>query len=235
MSERQNAASYLKTSHLQADLGKRGARGAVVMMTSQVLKALLQIASTVALARLLTPDDFGVLAMAATVMNFVMIFNDLGLSQATIQREHLTGSQVTTLFWLNVLFSLGLMLIVIALAPPLALLYHEPRLTEVTMALSVGFLLTGLSVQSEALLKRQMRFIPIARGRGFLCNGHRLRSRYRFRPAWHRILGSCSDASRAAGRCTCRCRAGVRLAPWAPVLGSVGCEFGAVRWSYHGV
>ena len=162
MSERQDTASYLKTSHLQVDLGKRGARGAVVMMTSQVLKALLQIASTVALARLLTPDDFGVLAMAATVMNFAMIFNDLGLSQATMQREHLTASQVTTLFWLNVLFSVGLMLIVIALAPLLALLYHEPRLTEVTMALSVGFLLTGLSVQSEALLKRQMRFIPIA-------------------------------------------------------------------------
>ena len=162
MSERQNAESYLKTSHLQADLGKRGARGAVVMMTSQGLKALLQIASTVLLARLLTPDDFGVIAMAATAMNFVMIFKDLGLSQATMQREHLTASQVTTLFWLNVLFSVGLMLIVIALAPLLALLYHEPRLTEVTMALSVGFLLTGLSVQSEALLKRQMRFIPIA-------------------------------------------------------------------------
>ena len=162
MSERQNAASYLKTSHLQADLGKRGARGAVVMMTSQGLKALLQIASTVVLARLLTPDDFGVIAMAATAMNFVMIFKDLGLSQATMQREHLTGSQVTTLFWLNVLFSVGLMLIVIALAPLIALFYDEPRLTEVTMALSVGFLLTGLSVQSEALLKRQMRFIPIA-------------------------------------------------------------------------
>lgn len=162
MSEGQDTASYLRTSHLEGDLGKRGARGAVVMLASQGLKVLLQIASTVVLARLLTPDDFGVIAMAATVMNFVMMFKDLGLSQATIQREHLTQSQVTSLFWVNVLLSVVLMVIVIALAPLVALLYHEPRLAEVVVALSVGFVLTGLSVQSEALLKRQMRFIRVA-------------------------------------------------------------------------
>ncbi|MGH8644764.1 MAG: hypothetical protein ACREX4_10025 [Gammaproteobacteria bacterium] len=65
MSEGQDTASYLKTNHLGGDLGRRGARGAVVMLAAQGLKVLLHIASTVVLARLLTPDDFGVIAMAA--------------------------------------------------------------------------------------------------------------------------------------------------------------------------
>ncbi|HYG79462.1 MAG TPA: lipopolysaccharide biosynthesis protein, partial [Pyrinomonadaceae bacterium] len=66
------------------------------------------------------------------------------------------------LFWVNVGVSLVLMLVTAALAPLVALFYQEPRLVWITVAFGAGFLFSGLVVQHEALMRRQMRFLPLA-------------------------------------------------------------------------
>lgn len=150
------------TDHLQADLKGRSVRGGLLNLTSQGVQFLIQFISTVVLARLLTPADFGLVAMVATVTGLGQAFADLGLSEATIQRKDINHDQVSILFWINVAIGLGLTLATVALAPALAWFYRDPRLINITLVLSLTFLIGGLRVQPDALLKRQMRFSSLA-------------------------------------------------------------------------
>jgi polysaccharide transporter, PST family len=86
----------------------------------------------------------------------------LGLSAATIQRPTITQKQVSTLFWINTAFGLGLAGLLVLVAPLIADFYNEPELTAVTTWLAAGFALSGPAIQHWALLRRQMRFGAIA-------------------------------------------------------------------------
>ncbi len=152
---------YLKTDHLQADLGVRTARGGAVTIVSHSLRFVLTIAATSVMARLLSPTDYGLIGMVAFFTNFVAMFKDLGLSIATIQKSEVSNDQVSTLFWLNVLFSVAITVLTITLTPLIAWFYGDPRLMAITAVTAFGFVIGGLTVQHEALLRRQMRFLAL--------------------------------------------------------------------------
>ncbi|HEX5138536.1 MAG TPA: lipopolysaccharide biosynthesis protein [Planctomycetota bacterium] len=153
---------FFETDHLVSDLKTRSVRGGVAALGAQGLKLVLQLGSTVVLARLLSPRDYGVFGMAAVVTGFLGLFQDMGLSVATIQRERITHSEVTALFWVNSAVGLGIALLSLALAPLVAWFFGEPRLAPVVAALALAFLLGGAAVQHQALLRRQMRFGRLA-------------------------------------------------------------------------
>ena len=153
---------FFAVDHLMDDLKGRSVRGGAVTLGTQAIKFVLQLGSTAVLARLLTPADFGLIAMVAVFTGFVGLFKDLGLSMATVQREHITHAQVSTLFWINVALSILLAGIGCALAPVVAWFYGEPRLLWVTVAISCTFIFGGLAAQHTALLRRQMRFGGLA-------------------------------------------------------------------------
>jgi len=144
------------------DLKGRSVRGGAVTLTSQAIKFGLQLGSTMVLARLLTPSDFGLIAMVTAIAGFAATFKDAGLSMATVQSETITHDQVSTLFWINVGISAVVMLILAAMAPFIATLYSEQRLTWVTVGVAITSLFGGFTVQHQALLKRQMRFNSLA-------------------------------------------------------------------------
>ena len=152
----------LSTDHLHADLKGRSVRGGFWTLSSQGAQFVLQSVSTVVLARLLMPADFGIVAMVTAVTSLGQAFADLGLSEATIQHTDISHEQVSTLFWVNLAIGVGLMLVTVALAPVLVWFYREPRLRDITLWMSLTFLIGGLRVQHTALLKRQMRFVAIA-------------------------------------------------------------------------
>ena len=161
-SERQAAGGHFDTEHLMGDLVQRSARGSVVTVSAQAVKFLLQTGSTMALARLLTPADFGLLAMVAFFTGIIGLFGDLGLSAATVQRKQISHSQVSTLFWVNIAVSIVLMLAAAAAAPFVAWFYGEGALLWVTIVISMTYLWGGLAAQHLALLRRQMRFTALA-------------------------------------------------------------------------
>lgn len=144
------------------NLGQRTARGGFITIVSQGSKFFLSMVGTVILGRLLVPEDYGLVGMVAVVTGFISVFKDLGLSAATIQRSEVNNEQVSTLFWLNVSLSAGLMVVTAALAPAVAWFYGEPKLTAITLGYAAGFLFGGLTVQHEALLRRRMRFAALA-------------------------------------------------------------------------
>jgi PST family polysaccharide transporter len=150
------------TDHLHRDLKGRSVRGGLWTLGSQGTQFFITSVSTVVLARLLTPADFGLVAMVTAITGLGQGFADLGLSEATIQREKISHDQVSTLFWINVAIGLTLMAATAALAPGLALFYREPRLRNITFLVSLTFLIGGLRVQHDALLRRQMRFTSLA-------------------------------------------------------------------------
>jgi PST family polysaccharide transporter len=118
--------------------------------------------SGIILARLLTPEDFGLVGLVTVVTSFALLFGDFGLSLATIQKEHLTHVEATALFWFNVGIS-GLLAVVIGcLGPALAWFYGEGRVVPITAVLAACLLVVGLRNQHCALLKRQLRFGAIA-------------------------------------------------------------------------
>jgi len=158
----QQLVDDLSTHHLHADLKGRSVRGGALTLASQGTQFALQTVSTVVLARLLTPTDFGLVAMVTAVTGLASAFADFGLSEATIQRKDINHDQVSALFWINLAIGLGLMLTTAALGPVLVWIYREPRIRNITFVLSLTFLVGGLRVQPNALLKRQMRFAALA-------------------------------------------------------------------------
>jgi len=153
---------HFRTDHLLHNIGHRAVSGGFVTVSAQGAKFVLNFLAAAVLARLLNPRDFGLVGMVLGVTALVGVFTQLGLSIATIQREKITQAQVSNLFWINVAFSGLLALISVALAPLTAKFYHDPRVTGIMLALSITFLLTGSTVQHQALLTRQMRFPALA-------------------------------------------------------------------------
>jgi len=119
---------------------------------------LITLTSNVVLARLLSPQDYGMISMVLAVTAFAGLFRDFGLSTASVQRTDLTHEQLSTLFWINVFMGCGLTALVAALSPLVAKFYREPALVDVTLALSGVFVLTALGAQHSATLQRTMQF-----------------------------------------------------------------------------
>jgi len=153
---------HFKTDHLLENLKGHTISSGAVTISAQGAKFFLNLVSTMILARLLAPRDFGLVAMVTTVTGFLRVFKDAGLSIATVQRERITHAQVSNLFWVNVAVSVLGGLIVAAAAPVIARFYHNPRLIGITLILSTTFIISGSTVQHQALLKRQMRFKALA-------------------------------------------------------------------------
>jgi O-antigen/teichoic acid export membrane protein len=160
--EEERNQEHIKTDHLLPDLKRRTISGGVVTVSAQATKFALSLVSTMILARLLTPRDFGLVAMVTTVTSFLIVFKDAGLSIATVQREKITHAQVSNLFWINLGVSALGALVLAALSPIIAWFYHDSRVTPIILVFSTAFLIAGFRVQHLALLKRQMRFKAIA-------------------------------------------------------------------------
>jgi O-antigen/teichoic acid export membrane protein len=151
------SADVFDTTSVKSGLKKQAVRGGAFLLASRAIQQVIRIVSTVVIMRILTPEDFGLIAMVAVITNFMGQFLDLGLSQATVQRDELAHQQVTNLFWVNVGMGILATIIVVVLAPAIVWFYHEPRLYWLTMVLAIGFLFTALTVQHQALMQRQLR------------------------------------------------------------------------------
>jgi PST family polysaccharide transporter len=152
----------LATDHLIEDIGRRSRRGGVVLLGAQAVRVLGQVGTLVVLARLLPPSAFGLLAMVASLAVILDLVKEFGLSAATIQKPGVSHAQVSTLFWINSAVGAALGAGLVLAAPALARFYGQPELEAVAQWLALGFVLSGLTVQHWALLRRQMRFGAIA-------------------------------------------------------------------------
>jgi O-antigen/teichoic acid export membrane protein len=125
--------------------------------TQVVLQGSRAIVS-VALARLLLPEEFGLAMMAVVVSTLALIFSDMALGAALIQRKELTQADRSTVFWLSVIVGSVFTAACALLAGPLAALYDEPRVESLFVLISPVFVLTALGSTHTTLLTREMDF-----------------------------------------------------------------------------
>lgn len=144
------------------DLRARSARASAAIVLAQMLRLLLAFGSTMVLARLLLPDDFGLVAMVLAITGFVALFREFGLGLATVQSPTISEREVTTLFWINAGVGALLMAATLALAPVIARFYGDERLAGITFALAPTMLFASLGAQHRALLRRELRFDALA-------------------------------------------------------------------------
>jgi O-antigen/teichoic acid export membrane protein len=158
-----SVGSYFNDLEASADLGRLAKRGGAASVAGVYGNGIIQLLGVIILARLLTPEDFGLAAMVVVLMRFAPLLIDFGTADATIQRSRLTESQVSTLFWLNSGIGFAVALGVAVCSPLIAWLYHEPRLQSVGLFSAIVFLFTGISGQHMSLLRRTMQFVVIAK------------------------------------------------------------------------
>jgi O-antigen/teichoic acid export membrane protein len=145
-----------------APLGTVAARGAATSVTGAAARIALQVASLAVLSRLLTPADYGLVALVLAVVAVGEVFRDFGLSAAAVQAPSLTRAQRDTLFWLNAALGAALTLVTVLAAPAVALAFGRPELAAITRVLALTFLLNGCSAQYRAHLQRSFRFTWLA-------------------------------------------------------------------------
>jgi PST family polysaccharide transporter len=147
---------------LTGGLGDRAARGSSIVLGGQAVKLLLQFASLVLLSRLLTPTEFGLVAMVVAVTGIADLLRDFGLSSAAIQSRTLSKDERTNLFWANCALGALCTALVSAAAPLIVALYGQPALGPIVLALAWVFLLSGINTQFRADLTRSMRYPALA-------------------------------------------------------------------------
>lgn len=145
-----------------ANLAQRASRGVMLTMGGLWGRALLQMISTVVLARLLTPADFGLIAMVGAVMGVAELVRDFGMTGAIIQAKDLSERVWQSLLWLSAAIGIVLSVVVALCAPLIAALYNEPRLVAVTLFMAPGVFLSGLVMPLQARATKDMRFGTLA-------------------------------------------------------------------------
>lgn len=145
-----------------ADLKHRSLDGAAATAVSQVVKFALQVGSQIWLARLISPSEYGLVAMVVPILGFIGSIGDLGIGRALIQPRFITQAQISALFWLNAAISAAICLVLVAISPLVGLLYHEPKTVPITIALATLFFVSTFAIHPSAILNRQMQLVRIA-------------------------------------------------------------------------
>lgn len=123
-----------------------------------ILAKVVSLASTLVLARLLTPEDFGLVAMATTVTGFIGFFNEMGIGAAIIQRTNLRKEELNGCFGIAILASACLSLLVAAISWPAAIFFEMPQLQMLLCVLGLGFMFGAINTVPTALLRKELRF-----------------------------------------------------------------------------
>ena len=132
--------------------------GAGATLFAGGISLAIQVGATIVLARLLSPSDFGLVAMVTTFSLLLANFGFNGLTEAIVQREEVNHRLASTLFWINLGFGFVLTLGFAAAGPILARLYHDPPVRQIAIGISFTIFATSLSTVHLALLKRAMHF-----------------------------------------------------------------------------
>ena len=143
-------------------LRERAARGLTWSLVERWGSELLGLGGFMVLSRQLDPQAFGLVALAAVVIDFARRFVDGGFAEAVIQRDEVDQAHLDTAFWTGIVTGVVLAGALAALATPLAHAFEEPQLAPVLRWLSFSFVVRGLSSTQQALLVRRLRFQQLA-------------------------------------------------------------------------
>lgn len=133
-------------------------RGLAWKGTSQLFLQASRLVVAVILARMLSPEDYGLAAMALVLASLVVVFSDVALGAALVQRTSLSEADRSTAFWTSVAVGAVCTVLGVALSGVFAGFYGDPAVQPLFAVLSLSFVITSLATTHEALLVREMNF-----------------------------------------------------------------------------
>jgi teichuronic acid exporter len=139
---------------MATDLRTRVANATFWAGANRLWTQTISWATTLILARLLTPAEYGLVAMALTVVTVMRLLQEYGLGVAIIQRKQLSTEHINAIFWIYLSISGAFTILAFFIALPAASFYHEPRLTWVIRILSLTFLANALGTVPYSLLTK---------------------------------------------------------------------------------
>lgn len=129
---------------------------------SKIITQIISIIFGIVLARLLLPEDFGLVAMAMVMMGFAGLLADVGLGSALIQKKDATEDHFSSVFWANIGIGVVLTIALVQLSPLVAAFFNQPKLEEIVSLLSVNFIVGALAMVPTTRLSKQLAFREIA-------------------------------------------------------------------------
>lgn len=124
----------------------------------------LRLVTAIVLARLLFPEDFGIIAMASVITEVVMRIADLGFADAVIQRKEPTRSHLSTCFWTVLVLGLLFSGAAVGLSPLMSIFFHNELVGPVLALSSVAFVIAPLRIVHSALMRKRLQFFRFAVG-----------------------------------------------------------------------
>ena len=126
------------------------------------LGKVISLGTTLILARILSPADYGLIAIAMIVIGFIGFFNEVGIGSAIIQKNELSTTEVNGCFVIAILVSIVLFFITLAASGSIAQFYAHPELQAMISVLASGFIFGAFSTVPMAFLRKEMQFKAIA-------------------------------------------------------------------------
>jgi PST family polysaccharide transporter len=151
-------------------LTRSAGRGALWNIAGGGWTTLVRLGASTVLARVLFPEDFGIMGMAMLAQGMITRFGGLGMGTGVIAKKDVTEDDVSTAFWSTLAVKVFLFALAFAGAPLFAWFFETPELTWVLRVTCVGFLFAGLSAVSHTLIKKRLQFgrIVLIQGAGTL-------------------------------------------------------------------
>lgn len=143
-------------------LKKKFFSGIAWTLVQNVATKVLGVVFTIVLARLLMPEDYGLIGMLSIFIAISEVFIQSGFSQALIQKSKCTEEDFSTAFYFNVGISLFIYIVLFFSAPLIARFYHEPQLIILTRVLSLNFVLGSLNIVQQSKISKAMNFKALA-------------------------------------------------------------------------
>lgn len=131
--------------------------------TAAIFNIGIQIVQLVVLARLLSPEDFGLMGILMLIIGFAQSFSDLGISAAIVAKQDISDNTLSSLYWLNVLFGIVLYIIIYFSIPIILHFFNEAKLIQLIPIGSLLFILGSGGVQFQMLLQKELLFSILSR------------------------------------------------------------------------
>lgn len=145
-----------------SDFRKRTINALSWSLGSKFTSQAISIVFGIVLARLLVPEDFGLIAMVMVLMGFAGLLADVGLGAALIQKKDVNDNHYSSVFWLNTVIGIVLTILMVILSPLIAAFYKQPELGLITTLLAVNFVFGALEMVPRTYLSKELAFRELA-------------------------------------------------------------------------
>lgn len=146
----------------ESSLRKKTIIGSVWSFISQFGRQILSLIITIFLARLLSPEEFGLIALVSSILSFALIFTELGYGSALIHKKEVSELDLSSVFWVNIIIGTLLTILFLFLADPLVI-FFDNNIKEIIICLSFNFIISSFSIVQRIILVKEMNFKLLAR------------------------------------------------------------------------